>query len=160
MSVVAETVNVTGQSNLMQFRVPPCRLPDDMANLFEKHNFSDCLLVTGTKEFHVSSIFLTTFLCRFFSVEGAGGREGEAGLLWECDLMIDLTCKPFVVYDLKRLGFIWHNRYPSPASRTSPSSFRSMPCFSLVVPELQLQFKRLPIAQESQSLLHKSADFF
>uniref|UniRef100_A0A915ARD4 Speckle-type POZ protein n=3 Tax=Ascarididae TaxID=6250 RepID=A0A915ARD4_PARUN len=60
VSVVAETVNVTGQSNLMQFRVPPCRLPDDMANLFEKHNFSDCLLVTGTKEFHVHKAILAT----------------------------------------------------------------------------------------------------
>ncbi|VDM20364.1 unnamed protein product [Wuchereria bancrofti] len=60
VSVVAETVNVTGQSNLMQFKVPSCRLSDDMANLFEKHCFSDCLLVTGTKEFHVHKAVLAT----------------------------------------------------------------------------------------------------
>ncbi|VDN28784.1 unnamed protein product [Gongylonema pulchrum] len=60
VSVVAETVNVTGQSNLMQFRVPPCRLSEDMSNLFEKHCFSDCLLVTGSKEFHVHKAILAT----------------------------------------------------------------------------------------------------
>lgn len=64
VSVVAETVNVTGQSNLMQFKVPSCRLSDDMANLFEKHCFSDCLLVTGAKEFHVS-YFCTAYYLPF-----------------------------------------------------------------------------------------------
>ncbi|VDD86892.1 unnamed protein product [Enterobius vermicularis] len=59
VSVVAETVNVTGQSNLMQFKVPPPRLADEMANLFEKHSFSDCVLVAGRdREFHVHKALL------------------------------------------------------------------------------------------------------
>ncbi|KAI1731786.1 BTB/POZ domain-containing protein [Ditylenchus destructor] len=58
VSVVADTVNVTGQSNLMQFKVPPCRLSDDMANMFEKTSFSDCVLATGNKEFQVHKAVL------------------------------------------------------------------------------------------------------
>jgi len=67
VSVVAETVNVTGQSNMMQFKIPPCRLSDDMSNLFEKHAFADCLLTCGSrescerrKEFHVHKAILAT----------------------------------------------------------------------------------------------------
>lgn len=59
VSVVADTVNVTGQSNLMQFRVPYCRLSEDMGNLFEKHLFSDCILASGNREFKVK--FLNIF---------------------------------------------------------------------------------------------------
>jgi len=58
VSVVADTVNVTGQSNLMQFRVPQCRLSEDMSNLFEKHSFSDCVLCASGKEFNVHKAIL------------------------------------------------------------------------------------------------------
>uniref|UniRef100_A0A1I8AJ66 Speckle-type POZ protein n=1 Tax=Steinernema glaseri TaxID=37863 RepID=A0A1I8AJ66_9BILA len=60
VSVVAETVNVTGQSSLVQFRVPPCKLADDMATLFEQHPYSDCVLVAGSREFHVHKAILAT----------------------------------------------------------------------------------------------------
>lgn len=36
VSVVADTVNITGQSSLTQFRVPECRLSDDLGALFER----------------------------------------------------------------------------------------------------------------------------
>lgn len=58
VSVVADTVNVTGQSNMMQFRVPPCRLSEDMGNLFDKSMFADCVLCSGNKEFHVHKAVL------------------------------------------------------------------------------------------------------
>ncbi|PIC38716.1 hypothetical protein B9Z55_010629 [Caenorhabditis nigoni] len=46
VSVVAETVNVTGQTNVTQlFKVPPCRLADDMQGLFDKQQFSDFTLI-------------------------------------------------------------------------------------------------------------------
>ncbi|CAB3403019.1 unnamed protein product [Caenorhabditis bovis] len=46
VSVVAETVNVTGQTNVSQlFKVPPCRLADDLGTLFENRTFSDCKLI-------------------------------------------------------------------------------------------------------------------
>uniref|UniRef100_A0A8R1HQ34 Speckle-type POZ protein n=1 Tax=Caenorhabditis japonica TaxID=281687 RepID=A0A8R1HQ34_CAEJA len=42
VSVVAETVNVTGQTTVSHlFKVPPCRLSEDMATMFEKSQFSD-----------------------------------------------------------------------------------------------------------------------
>jgi len=59
VSVVADTVNVTGQSNLMQFRVPHCRLSEDMSSLFEKRTFSDCVLVSGAREFQVHKAILS-----------------------------------------------------------------------------------------------------
>lgn len=58
VSVVADTVNVTGQSNMMQFRVPPCRLSEDMGILFEKSLFADCVLCSGNKEFQVHKAVL------------------------------------------------------------------------------------------------------
>jgi len=38
---------------MMQFRVPPCRLSEDMSNLFEKSLFADCTLYSGNREFQV-----------------------------------------------------------------------------------------------------------
>ncbi|KAK6023430.1 MATH domain protein, partial [Ostertagia ostertagi] len=59
VSVVAETVNVTGQTSAQQFKVPPCRLSEDLSALFESKQFSDCTLVAtcksnGPQTFHVS----------------------------------------------------------------------------------------------------------
>jgi speckle-type POZ protein len=44
VSVVADTVNITGQSSLTQFRVPECRLADDMGALFDSQMYSDCIV--------------------------------------------------------------------------------------------------------------------
>lgn len=51
-------MNVTGQSNMMQFRVPSCKLSEDLGNLFEKSLFADCVLCSGTKEFQVHKAML------------------------------------------------------------------------------------------------------
>ncbi|CAJ0574388.1 unnamed protein product, partial [Mesorhabditis spiculigera] len=45
VSVVAETVNVTGQSNATVFKVPPCTLPDDLSALYESGLFADTKLI-------------------------------------------------------------------------------------------------------------------
>lgn len=42
---------------MMQFRVPACRLSDDMGGLFEKSLFADCVLASGNKEFQVVHYF-------------------------------------------------------------------------------------------------------
>ena len=58
VSVVADTVNITGQSSLTPFRVPDCRLADDMSlSVFGirlpvygwdgLRDFLPCLLVLG-----------------------------------------------------------------------------------------------------------------
>lgn len=44
VSVVADSVNISGQSNTIQFKVPECRLPDDLGLLFENQKFSDVTL--------------------------------------------------------------------------------------------------------------------
>ncbi|CAI2347560.1 unnamed protein product [Caenorhabditis sp. 36 PRJEB53466] len=66
VSVVAETVNVTGQTNVNQlFKVPQCRLADDYANLFDKKQFSDftifCKSDSGmpSQTFHVHKSILS-----------------------------------------------------------------------------------------------------
>ncbi|WKY01428.1 hypothetical protein Q1695_015431 [Nippostrongylus brasiliensis] len=63
VSVVAETVNVTGQTSAQQFKVPPCRLSEDLSALFESKQFSDCTLVAtcksnGPQIFHVHKAIL------------------------------------------------------------------------------------------------------
>ena len=58
VSVVGDTVNVTGQSNLTMVKVPPCQLSDDMGQLFDRSCFSDFTLVVGDRQFHVHKAVL------------------------------------------------------------------------------------------------------
>ncbi|CAI4231479.1 unnamed protein product [Auanema sp. JU1783] len=62
VSVVAETINVTGQTSAAQFKVPSCRLSEDLAILFENRTFSDCTLVAAKSQpeqtFHVHKAIL------------------------------------------------------------------------------------------------------
>ncbi|CAG0892273.1 unnamed protein product [Cyprideis torosa] len=51
VSVVADSVNIHGQSNAVQFRVPECRLSEDLGQLFEDQRFCDITLLIGGKEF-------------------------------------------------------------------------------------------------------------
>ncbi|KAK6041246.1 hypothetical protein COOONC_21248 [Cooperia oncophora] len=67
VSVVAETVNVTGQTSAQQFKVPPCRLSEDLSALFESKQFSDCTLVAtcksnGPQTFHVNSFEVRRYI--------------------------------------------------------------------------------------------------
>lgn len=58
VSVVADSVNVYGQSNQVQFRVPECRLSDDLGQLFESQRFSDVTLAVGGREFQAHKALL------------------------------------------------------------------------------------------------------
>jgi hypothetical protein len=51
VSVVADSVNISGQSNAVQFKVPECRLADDLGGLFDTQRFSDVTLYVGGREF-------------------------------------------------------------------------------------------------------------
>lgn len=53
MSVVADSVNVSGQSNAIQFKVPECRLADDLGLLFENQRFNDVTLCVNGRDFQV-----------------------------------------------------------------------------------------------------------
>lgn len=58
VSVVADSVNISGQSNTIQFKVPECRLPDDLGQLFENQKFSDVTLTVCGREFQAHKAIL------------------------------------------------------------------------------------------------------
>lgn len=51
MSVVQDSVNISGQSNMNMLKVPECQLSDDLGNLWECSRFTDCSLYVGGQEF-------------------------------------------------------------------------------------------------------------
>jgi speckle-type POZ protein len=58
VSVVADSVNISGQNNSIQFKVPECRLSDDLSILFESQKFSDVLLVVNGREYYAHKAIL------------------------------------------------------------------------------------------------------
>ncbi|CAB3365355.1 speckle-type POZ protein B isoform X4 [Cloeon dipterum] len=58
VSVVADSVNISGQSNTVQFKVPECRLSDDFGQLFENQKFSDVTLAVAGREFQAHKAIL------------------------------------------------------------------------------------------------------
>ena len=58
VSVVADTVNVYGQSNQSQLKVPECRLADDLSALLERAAFSDVTLCVNGQEFKAHTAIL------------------------------------------------------------------------------------------------------
>lgn len=58
VSVVADSVNISGQSNNVQFKVPDCRLSDDLGALFENSQFADAVLHCGGREFQCHKAIL------------------------------------------------------------------------------------------------------
>ena len=51
VSVVGDTVNISGQSNCSPVKVPECRLSDDLGQLFERSASSDVTLCVAGREF-------------------------------------------------------------------------------------------------------------
>lgn len=58
VSVVADSVNVSGQTSTTQFKVPDCRLSDDLGVLWEQSRFSDVILCIQGKEFQAHKAIL------------------------------------------------------------------------------------------------------
>jgi len=58
VSVVADTINITGQSSFSDFHVPECRLSNDLDSLLESQRFADCTLIVQNKEFRVHKAVL------------------------------------------------------------------------------------------------------
>jgi len=58
VSVVADSVNISGQSNNVQFKVPDCRLSDDLGSLFENSQFADAVLHCGGRDFQCHKAIL------------------------------------------------------------------------------------------------------
>lgn len=51
VSVVQDSVNISGQSNMNMLKVPECQLSDDLGNLWEQSRFTDCSLYVRGQEF-------------------------------------------------------------------------------------------------------------
>lgn len=58
VSVVADSVNISGQNCAIQFKVPDCSLSDDIGDLFESQKFSDVILSVNGKEFFAHKAIL------------------------------------------------------------------------------------------------------
>lgn len=58
VSVLADCVNVSGQSNAVQFRVPKCRLSHDFGMLLDDQKLTDVVLVVDGKEFRAHKAIL------------------------------------------------------------------------------------------------------
>lgn len=58
VSVVADSVNIAGQNNTTQFKVPDCKLSDDLGSLLETNKFSDVILSVDGKDFHAHKAIL------------------------------------------------------------------------------------------------------
>jgi hypothetical protein len=58
VSVVADSVNISGQTSISRFKIPECHLGEDMNNLFENPNFSDVTLTCGSREFRMHKAIL------------------------------------------------------------------------------------------------------
>ena len=59
---MADSVNISGQSNAIQFKVPDCLLADDLGTLFENQRFSDVTLSVAGREFQAHKAILAGIL--------------------------------------------------------------------------------------------------
>lgn len=58
VSVVADSVNISGQTSSIQFKVPECALSDNLGDLFESQKFSDVILSVSGREFYAHKAIL------------------------------------------------------------------------------------------------------
>lgn len=60
VSVVADSINISGQTPMNSFKIPECRLSDDFQSLLENPVYPDVTLVCGEKEFPVHKSILSS----------------------------------------------------------------------------------------------------
>ncbi|XP_036337467.1 protein roadkill-like [Rhagoletis pomonella] len=58
VSFVSDIVNICGKSNALQFKIPECRLSDDLGALFHNEKFSDVTLTVAGREFRTHKAIL------------------------------------------------------------------------------------------------------
>uniref|UniRef100_A0A8C4QUD9 Speckle type BTB/POZ protein like n=1 Tax=Eptatretus burgeri TaxID=7764 RepID=A0A8C4QUD9_EPTBU len=58
VSVVQDSVNISGHSNMTTLKVPECRLANDMGDLWESNRFADCCLCVCGREFNAHKAIL------------------------------------------------------------------------------------------------------
>lgn len=58
VSVVADSINISGQTSVNRFKIPECQLAENMNTLFENPSFPDVTLVCGNREFKMHKAIL------------------------------------------------------------------------------------------------------
>lgn len=75
VSVVQDSVNISGQNTMNMVKVPDCRLADELGGLWENSRFTDCSLCVAGQEFQAHKAILAgkdmfglvcLFVCLFF----------------------------------------------------------------------------------------------
>ncbi len=75
MSVVQDSVNISGQNTMNMVKVPDCRLADELGGLWENSRFTDCSLCVAGQEFQAHKAILagtdlsqTHLVCTVFAL--------------------------------------------------------------------------------------------
>ena len=63
VSVVQDSVNISGQSSVMQLRVPDCKLSIDFASLLNESPFADCTFAVDGEEFRAHKAIVAGICC-------------------------------------------------------------------------------------------------
>ncbi|CAG0901627.1 unnamed protein product [Darwinula stevensoni] len=105
VSVVADSVNISGQSNASPFRVPDCRLADDLGMLFESQRFSDVTLAAAEKEFVAHKAILAARSPVFAAMFEHEMEERKAGRVEIADV------EPEVLQEMLR--FVYTGKSPN-----------------------------------------------
>lgn len=66
VSVVQDSVNISGQNTMNMVKVPDCRLADELGGLWENSRFTDCSLCVAGQEFQAHKAILAGTNMRHF----------------------------------------------------------------------------------------------
>lgn len=71
VSVVQDSVNISGQNTMNMVKVPDCRLADELGGLWENSRFTDCSLCVAGQEFQAHKAILagTNFFFMFIRLK-------------------------------------------------------------------------------------------
>ncbi|KAG9508484.1 Protein roadkill, partial [Fragariocoptes setiger] len=105
VNVVAESVNISGQSNTTQFKVPECRLSADFSSLFDNPEFSDVIIHADGREFHAHKNILSARSPMFRGMFSHDMKEMRQNRVEEPDI------KPDVLEEMLR--FIYSGKAPN-----------------------------------------------
>lgn len=93
VSVVSDTINISGQTNMNKFKVPDCNLSNDFNNLFENPLFSDVTLNCGQRQFKVHKAILASRSCVFAAMFEHGMLECKNNCVDINDVDSDVMCE-------------------------------------------------------------------
>lgn len=105
VNVVADSINVCGQNNTIQFKVPECRLSADLSSIFENQDFSDVIISAKGKEFHAHKAILAARSPMFKGMFSHDMRESKQNRVEVTDI------EPDVLEEMLR--FIYTGKSPN-----------------------------------------------